>query len=38
MGVKMSKHYSSYKSQPEVFKLVLNFPPNGPHKNDIGDF
>ena len=32
MEVNISKHYSSYKSQPKVFKLVLNFPPSGPHK------
>ena len=31
MGAKISKRYSSYKSQPKVLKLVLNFPPNGPH-------
>ncbi len=28
----MSKRYSSYKYQPKVFKLLLNFLPNGPHK------
>ena len=28
----ISKRYSSYKSQPKAFKLVLTFPPNGPHK------
>ncbi len=27
MVLKISKRYSSYKSQPKVFKLVLNFPP-----------
>ncbi len=27
MGAKISKRYSSYKSQPNVFKLVLLFPP-----------
>ena len=33
MGAKISKRYSvSYKSQPKVFILALNFPPNGPHK------
>ena len=32
MGVKISKRYSSYKSQPKVFKLVLNFPSSGPNK------
>ncbi len=26
MGAKISKRYSSYKSQPKVLKLVLNFP------------
>ncbi len=31
MGAKISKRYSSYKSQPNVFKL-LNFPSNGLHK------
>ncbi len=36
MGVKISKRYSSYKSQPKVLKLVLNFPPNGPHKKGGG--
>ncbi len=38
MEVKISKRYSSYKSQPKVFKLVLIFPPNGPHKNTFGLF
>ena len=32
MGAKISKGCSSYKSQPQVFKLFLNFLPNGPHK------
>ena len=32
MGVKISTRYSSYKSQLKVFKLLLNFLPNGPHK------
>ena len=32
IGVKISKRYCSYKLQPKVLKLVLNFPPNGPHK------
>ena len=37
MVVKISKPYSSYKKQPKVFKLiVLNFPPNGPHKTMFG--
>ncbi len=38
MGVKISKRYSSYKSQPKVLKLVLNFPPNGPNKILLGIF
>ena len=39
MGVQISKCYSSYKSQPNVYKLVLNFPPNGPSsQSNIGDF
>ncbi len=38
MGVKISKRYSSYKSQPKVFKLLLNFVPNGPHKTTFGIF
>ncbi len=33
--MKISKRYSSYKSQPKVLKLVLNFLPNGPHKTAI---
>ena len=33
---KMSKLYSSYKSQPKVFKLFLNFLPNDPHKTTFG--
>ena len=37
MGGKISKR-DSYKSQPKVVKLVLNFPPNGPHKNTFGIF
>ncbi len=32
------KHYSSYKSQPKVLKLDLNFPPNGSHKTGFGIF
>ncbi len=36
MGVKISKRYSSSKSQPNVFKLFLNFLPNGPHKLRLG--
>ncbi len=38
MGVKISKRNFSYKSQPNVFNLVLNFPPNGPHKTTFGMF
>ncbi len=38
MGAKMSKRYSYYKSQPIVFKLFLNFLPNGPHKTTFGIF
>ncbi len=38
MGAKVSKRYSSYKSQPKVFKLFLNFLPNGPHKSMFGIF
>ena len=38
MGVKISKRYSSYKSQPKVFKLLVNFPLNGPHKTEFGNF
>ncbi len=38
MEVKMSKHYSSYKSQPKVFKLFLNFLPNGPNKSTVLHF
>ncbi len=37
MGVKISKRSSTYKSQPNVFKLV-DFPPNGPHKTTLGIF
>ena len=36
MGAKISKR--SYKLQPNVFKLFLNFPPNGPHKTTFGIF
>ena len=36
MGAKISKRYSSYKLQPKVFKLVLNFLPDGPHKTMFG--
>ncbi len=38
MGAKISKRYSSYKLKPKVLKLVLNFPPSGPHKNGLGIF
>ena len=38
MGAKISKRYSSYKSQPKVFTLFLNFLPNGPHKIAFGIF
>ncbi len=37
MGAKISKCYS-YESQPKVLKLVLNFPPNGPHRIMFGIF
>ena len=32
MGANVSKGYSSYKLQPKVCKLLLDFIPNGPHK------
>ena len=38
MGVKISKRYSSYKSQLKAFKIVLNFLPNGPHKTTFAKF
>ncbi len=38
MEVKISKRYSSYKSQPKFIKLFLNFLPNGPHKTMFGIF
>ncbi len=38
MGEKISKCYSPYKSQPKVFKLFLNFLPNGRHKTMFGIF
>ena len=38
MGAKISKRYSSYKPQPNVLKLALNFPPNGPHIITFGIF
>ncbi len=37
-GAKISKRYSSYNSQPKVFKLFLNFLPNSPHKTTFGIF
>ncbi len=37
-GAKISKHYSSNKSQPQAFKLFLNFLPNGPHVWDFLNF
>ncbi len=36
MGMKISKCYSTYKLQPKVFKLIMNFPPNGPDKTTFG--
>ncbi len=38
MGAKPSKRYYSFKSQPKVFKLFLNFLHNGPHKSMFGIF
>ncbi len=38
MGAKISKRYPSYNSQPKVFKLFLNFLPNGAHKTTFGIF
>ncbi len=38
MGAKISKRYSSYKSQPKVSKPFLNCLPNGPHKSTFGIF
>ena len=38
MGANISKCYSSYKSQPKVLKVILNFPPNGPHEILFGIF
>ncbi len=37
MGVKSSKRYS-YKSQPNLSKLTLNFPPNFSHKTTFEIF
>ncbi len=38
MGAKISKRYSSYKLQPKVFKLFLNFLPNVLTKTLCGIF
>ena len=38
MGAKISKRYSSYKSQPKVLKRFLNFLPNGHHNTAFGIF
>ncbi len=38
MGAKTSKRYSFLKSLLNLFKLFLNFFPNGPHKNRWGIF
>ena len=38
MGAKISKRYSSYKSQPKVFNLFPNFLRSGPHKSNVLDF
>ncbi len=42
MGPHGSENYKKllppYKSQPTVFKLVLNFPAIGPHKTTLGTF
>ena len=38
VGAKISNRYFSYKSQPKVSKLLLNFLPNGPHKTTFGTF
>ncbi len=38
IAAKILKRYSSYKSQPNVLKLVLNFPPNSPYKNSFRTF
>ncbi len=38
MGAKISKRYSSYKSEPKVFKIFLNFLLDGPHKSMFGIF
>ncbi len=36
MRTKISKRYSSYKSQPKVFKLFLDFLLSGPQKDKFG--
>ncbi len=36
MGVKISKCYFPYKSQPKAFKVFLKFPPNGSHQIMLG--
>ena len=38
MEAKISKRYSSYNSQPNAFKLFLNFLPYGPHKTTFRIF
>ncbi len=38
MGANISKRYSSYKSQPKMFKLFLNLLHNGPYKIAFGSF
>ena len=35
MGAKVSKYYSSYKSQAKDLKLLLNFPPSGLIFNEL---
>ena len=37
MGAKISKRYS-YKSKPNVLKIVLHLPPNGPHNSNVLNF
>ena len=36
MGVKFQNVSPRTKWQPNVLKLVLKFPPNGPHKTTFG--
>ena len=38
MGAQISKHSSSCKSQPNAFKIFLNFLSNGPHKTTFDIF